>query len=46
MRLLALSVAIFMLVYYRIVNVIGLFIGFTVVSTLILIEGWKAGKSK
>ena len=46
MRLLALSVAIFMLVYYRIVNVIGLFIGFTVVFTLILIEGWKAGKSK
>ena len=46
MRLLALSVAIFMLVYYRIVNVIGLFIGFTVVYTLILFEGWKAGKSK
>ena len=45
-RLLALSVAIFMLVYHRIVNVIGLLIGFTIVFTLILIEGWKVGKSQ
>ena len=45
-RLLALSVAIFMLVYHRIVNIFGLLIGFTIVFTLILIEGWKAGKSK
>jgi len=46
MRLLALSGAIVMLVYYRIVNVIGLLIGFTVVFTLILIEGWKVGNLK
>ena len=45
-RLLAMSAAIFMLVYYRIVNVIGLLIGFTIVFNLILIEGWKVGKSK
>jgi hypothetical protein len=45
-RLLALSAAIVMLVYYRIVNVIGLLVGFTIVFTLILIEGWKVGKLK
>lgn len=45
-RLLALSVAIFVLVYYRIVNVIGLLIGFTIIFILILIEGWRLGKLK
>lgn len=45
-RLLTLFVAIFVLVYYRVVNVIGLLIGFTVVLVTILIEGWKVGKLK
>jgi hypothetical protein len=45
-RLLAMSAAIFMIVYYRIVNAVGLLIGFTIVFSLVLIEGWKVGKSK
>ncbi|MBI4847389.1 MAG: ATP synthase subunit I [Nitrospirae bacterium] len=45
-RLLMLFTAIFFLVYYRVVNVIGLLIGFTVVFALILIEGWKVGKGE
>jgi hypothetical protein len=45
-RLLTIFAAIFILVYYRIVNIIGLLIGFTVVFTFILIEGWKMGKVK
>lgn len=45
-RLLMLFAAIFTLVYYRVVNVVGLLVGFTVVFTFILIEGWKMGKSK
>lgn len=43
-RLLMLFAAIFLLVYHRIVNVIGLLIGFTIVFAFILIEGWKVGK--
>ena len=43
-RLLVLFAAIFALIYYRIVNVFGLLIGFTVVFALILIEGAKVGK--
>lgn len=46
MRLVALSAAIFALVYYRIVNIFGLLAGFTVVLLFILIEGWKVGKSR
>jgi hypothetical protein len=45
-RLLALFAAIFVLVYYKIVNVLGLLFGFTVVFVLILVEGAKAGRSK
>jgi hypothetical protein len=43
-RLLILFVAIFVLVYYKIVNIFGLLFGFTVVFVLILIEGVKVGK--
>ena len=45
-RLLVLFAAIFLLVYYRVVNVFGLLFGFTVVFTLILIEGARVGKSQ
>ncbi len=45
-RLLALFAAIFLLVYYRIVNVFGLLSGFTVVFVLILVEGAKVGKAR
>ena len=44
-RLVTLFAAIFLLVYHRIVNVIGLLIGFTVVFIFILVEGWKVGKT-
>jgi hypothetical protein len=44
-RLLVLFAAIFLLVYYRVVNVFGLLFGFTVVFVLILIEGARVGKS-
>ncbi|MBI5665347.1 MAG: ATP synthase subunit I [Nitrospirae bacterium] len=43
-RLLVLFTAIFLLIYYRVVNVFGLLIGFTVVFILILVEGAKVGK--
>ena len=43
-RLLVLCSAIFLLIYYRVVNVFGLLIGFTVVFILILVEGAKVGK--
>lgn len=43
-RLLVLFAAIFLLIYYRVVNVFGLLIGFTVVFVLILIEGAKVAK--
>ena len=45
-RLLVLFAAIFCLIYYRVVNVFGLLIGFTVVFVLILVEGAKVGKSQ
>ncbi len=40
-RLLLLFSAIFILVYFKIVNVFGLLFGFTVVFVLILVEGIK-----
>ena len=43
-RLMVLFVAIFLLVYYRIVNVFGLLFGFTVVFALILIEGARVSR--
>ncbi|UCH82254.1 MAG: hypothetical protein JSW20_06365 [Nitrospiraceae bacterium] len=45
-RLMILFVAIFFLVYYRIVNVFGLLFGFTVVFMLILIEGARVSKTQ
>ena len=45
-RLVALFAAIIFLVYYKIVNILGLLFGFTVVFVLIMIEGAKVGKSK
>jgi len=45
-RLLSLFAAIFLLIYYRVVNVFGLLFGFTVVFVLILVEGAKVGKSQ
>jgi hypothetical protein len=44
-RLLVLFAAIFVLVYYRIVNIFGLLFGFTVVFVFILVEGVKVGKA-
>jgi hypothetical protein len=44
-RLLALFGVIFLLIYYKVVNVFGLLFGFTVVFILILIEGAKEGKN-
>jgi len=43
-RLFALAVAIFILIYFKIVNVLGLLLGFTAVFILILIEGMRAAK--
>ena len=43
-RLLALFAAISLLIYYRVVNVLGLLFGFTVVFILILVEGAKVGR--
>jgi hypothetical protein len=45
-RLIALFAAIFLLIYYKVVNVFGLLSGFTIVFALILIEGVKVGKSQ
>ncbi len=45
-RLLALIAAIFFLIYFKVVNVLGLLFGFTVVFILILVEGAKVGKSQ
>lgn len=44
MRLFALFAAIFILIYFKIVNAVGLILGFTVVFILILIEGMRANK--
>jgi len=43
-RLFALSVAIFILIYFKIINVFGLLLGFTAVFILILIEGMSVAK--
>ncbi len=45
-RLLLLCAAIFVLVYYKIVNILALLFGLTVVFVLILTEGAKVGKSQ
>ena len=45
-RLMVLCVAIFLLIYYGIVNVFGLLFGLTVVFALILIEGARVSKSQ
>jgi len=45
-RLFALFSAIAILVYYRIINVFGFLIGFTMVLLFILIEGIRAGKEE
>ncbi len=45
-RLTVLFLAIFLLIYYGIVNVFGLLFGFTVVFALILIEGARVSKSE
>ncbi|MBI4838212.1 MAG: hypothetical protein HY806_03550 [Nitrospirae bacterium] len=44
LRLSLLFSAIFILVYFKIVNVFGLLFGFTVVFVLILVEGLRQGK--
>jgi hypothetical protein len=43
-RLSVLFVAIFILVWSKIINVLGMLFGFTVIFVLILIEGMKASK--
>ncbi len=43
-RLLMLCAAIFLLIFYKVVNVFGLLFGFTVVFVLILIKGAKVSK--
>ncbi len=43
-RLFALSVTIFILIYFKIINVLGLLLGFTAIFILILIEGMRAAK--
>jgi len=45
-RLLGLFVAIFILIWFKIINVLGLLFGFTVVFVLILYEGMKVGKER
>jgi len=42
LRLSVMFAAIFLLVYHKVVNIIGLLAGFTIVFILILVEGWKA----
>lgn len=44
-RLLILFTAIFILMWFKIINVLGLLFGFTVIFVLILIEGMKVSKS-
>lgn len=43
-RLAILSAAILALAYFRVVNIAGLLVGFTIVFIFILIEGMKAGR--
>jgi hypothetical protein len=45
-RLAFLFAAIFAMAYYKLVNIIGLLIGFTIVFIFILVEGMKAGQSQ
>ena len=45
-RLFVLFAAIFLLLYYQVVNAFGLLFGFTVVFALILIEGARVSKSQ
>jgi hypothetical protein len=45
-RLLILFSAIFVLIKFKLINVLGLLFGFTVVFVLILIEGMKVSKSQ
>ncbi len=45
-RLMVLFAAIFLLIYYRIVNVFGLLFGLTVIFALILIEGARVSKTQ
>jgi hypothetical protein len=45
-RLLALFSAIAILVYYRIINIFGFLIGFTIVLLFVLIEGLKTGRER
>ncbi|GEM_PF-725148 len=45
-RLAALFSAIFLLVYYELIDVLGLLFGFTVVFIFILIEGARAGTGR
>lgn len=44
-RLVALLATMAILIYYKIINIFGLIFGFTVVFTLILIEGMRAGNA-
>ena len=44
-RLFILFTAIFILVWFKIINILGLVFGFTVILVLILIEGAKISKS-
>lgn len=44
-RLMLLMCIIVILIYYRLVNVLGILIGFTVIFTITLIEGFKYAKN-
>jgi hypothetical protein len=44
-RLFILFAAIFILIWFKIINVLGMLFGFTVIFVLILIEGMKVSKS-
>jgi hypothetical protein len=44
-RLMLLMGVIVILIYYRLVNVLGILIGFTVIFTITLIEGFKYAKN-
>ena len=45
-RLLILFLALFILIKYKMINVIGMLFGFTVVFVLILVEGMKEAKKE
>ena len=45
-RLLGMFAAMTVLIYYRVINVLGLLYGFTVVFILILVEGIRIGKAQ